>query len=230
MNEHFIQAQNVHKIYRTAKIEVHALRGIDLQVRRGEIVAIMGPSGCGKTTLLNCLAGLDDVDQGEVVLDGLALHQLPDGRRTDHRARKMGFIFQFFNLLPVLSAVENVELPLLIAGQPAPQARHRAAETMAQMGLADRLHHKPAELSAGQQQRVAIARALVNDPLIVWADEPTGNLDSDTSDEVMDLLVRLNQEQQQTFVIVTHDPGVSSRAHRVIQMKDGRILDQVGQE
>ena len=225
MNEHIVKAQNVHKIYRTAKVEVHALRGVDLSIRKGEMVAIMGPSGCGKTTLLNCLAGLDDIDQGEVVLDGLALHQLRDGRRTDHRARNMGFIFQFFNLLPVLSAVENVELPILVAGEPAALARRKATETLAQVGLTDRLHHKPAELSAGQQQRVAIARALVNDPLIVWADEPTGNLDSDTSAEVMDLLLRLNQEQQQTFVIVTHDPGVSSRAHRVIQMKDGCILD-----
>ena len=126
MNEHIVKAQNVHKIYRTAKVEVHALRGVDLSIRKGEMVAIMGPSGCGKTTLLNCLAGLDDIDQGEVVLDGLALHQLRDGRRTDHRARNMGFIFQFFNLLPVLSAVENVELPILVAGEPAALARRKA--------------------------------------------------------------------------------------------------------
>ena len=184
-------------------------------------------SGCGKTTLLNCLAGLDDIDGGEVQVDGQAIHSLGDNKRSDHRAQKMGFIFQFFNLLPVLTAVENVEMPLLVSGVPTAQARRKAEETLAQVGLADRLHHKPAELSGGQQQRVAVARALGNDPVIVWADEPTGNLDSDTSEEVMDVLTSLNQEQGQTFVLVTHDSEVSSRAHRIIQMKDGLILDQV---
>ena len=227
MNDHIIQARGVEKVYRTAKLEVHALRGVDLQVRRGEMVAIMGPSGCGKTTLLNCLAGLDDIDGGEIQVDGQAIHSLADNKRSDHRAQKMGFIFQFFNLLPVLTAVENVEMPLLVSGVPTAQARRKAEETLAQVGLADRLHHKPAELSGGQQQRVAVARALGNDPVIVWADEPTGNLDSDTSEEVMDVLTSLNQEQGQTFVLVTHDSEVSSRAHRIIQMKDGLILDQV---
>ena len=223
MNNHIINALSVHKTYRTATVEVQALNGVDLQVGRGEMIAIMGPSGCGKTTLLNCLAGLDDIDQGEVHLDGLDIHQLSDRRRSDYRSRKMGFIFQFFNLLPVLNAVENVEFPLLVAGVAPAEARHGAAEILAQVGLEDRLHHKPAELSAGQQQRVAIARALVNSPLIVWADEPTGNLDSDTSEEVMELLVSLNKEKGQTFVIVTHDTGVSERAQRIIHMKDGRI-------
>ena len=168
MNDHIVNALGVHKIYRTAKLEVRALNGVDLQVRRGEMVAIMGPSGCGKTTLLNCLAGLDDIDHGEVHLDGLDIHQLSDRRRSDHRSRKMGFIFQFFNLLPVLDAVENVEFPLLVAGVGPSEARRAAADMLDQVGLADRLDHKPAELSAGQQQRVAIARALVNDPIIVW--------------------------------------------------------------
>ena len=227
MNDYIVNALGVDKIYRTAKLEVRALNGVDLQVRRGEMVAIMGPSGCGKTTLLNCLAGLDDIDQGEVHVDGLDIHQLSDRRRSDHRSRKMGFIFQFFNLLPVLDAVENVEFPLLVAGVSPSEARRTAADMLDQVGLADRLDHKPAELSAGQQQRVAIARALVNDPIIVWADEPTGNLDSDTSAEVMDLLVRLNKERDQTLVMVTHDPAVSERAHRVVQMSDGSILAEV---
>ena len=229
MNESIIKAVNVHKVYRSGELEVHALQGVDLQVGRAEMVAIMGPSGCGKTTLLNCLAGLDDLDDGEVLLDGEAIHQLPDGRRSDYRAKKMGFVFQFFNLLPVLSAVENVEMPLLLATVPVAEARRRAEETLEKVGLADRLHHKPTELSAGQQQRVAVARALVNDPLIVWADEPTGNLDSDTSLEVMDLMEQLNRDSGQTFVIVTHDPAVSSRAHRVIHMQDGSIVNGVVQ-
>ena len=223
MNDHIINAKGVHKTYRTATLEVQALSGVDFQVRRGEMVAIMGPSGCGKTTLLNCLAGLDDIDQGQVDLDGLDIHRLSDRQRSDYRSRKMGFIFQFFNLLTVLNAVENVEFPLLVAGVAPAEARRRAAEMLGQVGLSDRLHHKPAELSAGQQQRVAIARALANSPLIVWADEPTGNLDSDTADEVMELLVGLNKERGQTFVIVTHDTGVSERAKRIIYMKDGRI-------
>ena len=223
MDENIINALRVHKTYRTAKLQVAALRGVDFQVKRGEIVAIMGPSGCGKTTLLNCLAGLDEIDDGEVHLDGLDIHELSDRRRSDYRSSHMGFIFQFFNLLPVLNAVENVEFPLLIAGVAPEDARRGAADMLAQVGLADRLDHKPAELSAGQQQRVAVARALANSPLIVWADEPTGNLDSDTSEEVMDLLVRLNKDRGQTFVIVTHDTGVSERAQRTIHMKDGRI-------
>ena len=161
--------------------------------------------------------------QGQVDLDGLDIHRLSDRQRSDYRSRKMGFIFQFFNLLTVLNAVENVEFPLLVAGVAPGEARRRAAEMLGQVGLSDRLHHKPAELSAGQQQRVAIARALANSPLIVWADEPTGNLDSDTADEVMELLVGLNKERGQTFVIVTHDTGVSERAKRIIYMKDGRI-------
>ena len=225
MNESIIDAANVHKVYRSGELEVHALRGVDLKVGRAEMIAIMGPSGCGKTTLLNCLAGLDDLDEGEVLLDGEAIHDLPDGRRSDYRARKMGFVFQFFNLLPVLSAVENVEMPLLQASVSVAEARRRAGETLEKVGLADRLHHKPTELSAGQQQRVAVARALVNEPVIVWADEPTGNLDSDTSLEVMDLMESLNRDTGQTFVIVTHDPAVSDRAHRVIHMQDGSIVN-----
>ena len=223
ITDHIIDAIDVHKTYRSAEVEVQALNGVDLQIGRGEMVAIMGPSGCGKTTMLNCLSGLDEIDQGEVHLDGLDIHGLSDRKRSDYRAQKMGFIFQFFNLLPVLTAVENVEFPLLIAGVPPDQARQGAADMLGHVGLADRLDHKPTQLSAGQQQRVAIARALVNSPVIVWADEPTGNLDSDTSAEVMELLELLNRERGQTFVIVTHDPNVSERARRIIYMKDGMI-------
>ena len=226
MNDYIIYAQNVRKTYRTSTIEVEALNGIALAVERGEMVAIMGPSGCGKTTMLNCLAGLDEIDGGHVVVDGLDIHGLPDRKRSAYRAHKMGFIFQFFNLLPVLSAVENVEFPLLVGGARPAEARHRASAMLAQVGLGDRLHHKPAELSAGQQQRVAVARSLANSPVIIWADEPTGNLDSDTSFEVMELLTTLNQELGQTFIIVTHDEDVSARCDRIVRMKDGRIEDQ----
>jgi putative ABC transport system ATP-binding protein len=224
MNEFIIEARNVQKTYYSGELEVSALRGVDLQVDRGQMVSIMGPSGCGKTTLLNCLAGLDDIDQGEIIIDGEALHQLPDYRRSDLRALKMGFIFQFFNLLDVLNAVENVELPLLVAGMSSREARQRAETALDQVGLADRMSHRPAELSGGQQQRVAIARALANDPAIVWADEPTGNLDTEMSAEVMDLLVELNENKGQTFVIVTHDPAVSARGDAVVHMRDGLIV------
>ena len=226
MNWSIVEAEGVHKTYRTSKVEVSVLRGIDMHVGEGEMVAIMGQSGCGKTTLLNCLAGLDNIDGGRVLIGGQDIHMLGDGKRSDYRAEKMGFIFQFFNLLSVLSAVENVEMPLLVAGVSARDARHKAEATLAQVGLADRLRHKPPELSGGEQQRVAVARALVNDPVIVWGDEPTGNLDSDTSAEVMDVLTSLNRDHGQTFVIVTHDSEVSSRAHRIIRMKDGLVLDE----
>lgn len=225
MTEAIIRAVNVDKIYRSTATPVHALRGVSLEVARGEMVAVMGPSGCGKTTLLNCLSGLDSIDGGEVVIDGELLGGLSDDELSDYRARRMGFVFQTFNLLPVLSAVENVELPLLLAGAPAGRARAGAREQLALVGLADRLDHIPAELSVGQRQRVAIARSLANDPAIVWADEPTGNLDSENEREVMDLLTRLNRDHGQTFVIVTHSESIGARAHRVIRMRDGVIED-----
>ena len=218
-----IQAQNVHKMYRSGQLRVEALREIDLTVARGEMVAIMGPSGCGKTTLLNCLAGLDTIDDGEITIQGDRLRDLSDNERTTYRALHMGFIFQDFNLLPMLSALENVELPLLVARVSSKQARPRALELLEQVGLADRARHRPAELSGGQRQRVAIARSLTNRPTIVWADEPTGNLDSEAATEVMELLTRFNREQGQTLVLVTHAPEVGRLAHRVIRMKDGRI-------
>ncbi len=218
-----ILASGVHKTYDSGRLKVHALRGVDLAVERGEMIAVMGPSGCGKTTLLNCLSGLDDVDEGSIKIAGQELGQMPDNQKTSYRARQMGYVFQAYNLLPVLTAVENVELPILVSGTGSRQAREAARETLGMVGLADWERHYPAELSGGQQQRVAIARALVNRPEIVWGDEPTGNLDSENSEEVMDLLSRLNRENNQTFVLVTHSDTVASRANRVIRMRDGLV-------
>jgi putative ABC transport system ATP-binding protein len=189
------------------------------------MVAIMGPSGCGKTTLLNCLAGLDSIDRGEITISGHVLATMRDSQRTDFRAQSMGFIFQSFNLLPVLSAVENVELPLLVLRERPHIARSKARAMLAAVGLSNRERHRPAELSGGQQQRVTIARALVNDPAIVWADEPTGNLDSEAAHEVMSLMAELNQTREQTFVIVTHAADIASLAHRIMTMRDGRIVE-----
>ena len=220
-----VEARDVHKTYDTGSVQVHALRGISLEIFRGEMAAIMGPSGCGKTTLLNCLAGLDGIDSGEVLIDTVPLQKMSDRQRTDLRARKMGFVFQFYNLLPVLSAIENVELPMLVSGTGAAEARRRAGEALELVSLSDRATHRPAELSGGQQQRVTIARALANNPAIIWADEPTGDLDSETSNEIMDLLHRLNKQNGQTFVLVTHAPEIGSQADRIIRMRDGVITD-----
>ncbi len=226
-NDNIIQATGVHKTYDTGKVKVDALRGVDLSILRGEMVAIMGPSGCGKTTLLNVLSGIDDATEGQVIIDGSSIHEMSDKACTHYRAEKMGFVFQAFNLLPVLSAVENVELPLLVAGVKPGYARRRAQEILALVGLAGEEHKRPAEVSGGQQQRVTIARALVNEPAIVWADEPTGNLDSETSAEVMDLLCRLNKEKLQTFVLVTHDLAVGRRADRILRMADDQIVEEL---
>src|SRR5881398_3646524 len=180
-----VEARSVYKRYDTGKVEVHALRGVSFAVPQGEMVAIMGPSGSGKTTLLNCLSGLDAIDSGQVLIEGVALSTMSDRERTDYRARRMGFVFQFFNLMPVLTAVENVELPLLVARVPAKEARRKALEALDLVGLRERATHVPDELSGGQRQRVTIARALVNNPAIVWADEPTGDLDSEGADETV---------------------------------------------
>lgn len=219
-----IQAQKVKKTYRSGNLNVEALKGIDLEVDDGEMVAIMGQSGSGKTTLLNCLAGLDTIDEGDIFIRGANLRDLSDRERTTYRAQHMGFIFQEFNLLPVLTAVENVELPMLVSHIPSRKARKRALEMLELVGLADRARHRPAELSGGQRQRVTIARALTNNPAIVWADEPTGNLDSETAAEIMDLLSHLNKTNRQTFVVVTHALEVGQRANRIIKMRDGQIV------
>ncbi len=219
-----IQAKQVRKIYRSGQLRVEALSNIDLGVESGEMVAIMGPSGCGKTTLLNCLSGLDTVDEGDIFIQGENLHDLSDNERTTYRARHMGFIFQDFNLLPMLSAVENVELPMLVSRVPSRKARLRSLEMLDRVGLVDRARHRPAELSGGQRQRVTIARALTNNPAIIWADEPTGNLDSESANDVMDLLCRFNREFGQTLVVVTHALEVGQRANRIIRMQDGSIV------
>jgi ABC-type lipoprotein export system ATPase subunit len=219
-----IQAQKVRKIYRSGQLRVEALRNVDMAVATGEMVAIMGPSGCGKTTLLNCLAGLDTIDEGDIFIQGDNLRDLSDNARTAYRARHMGFVFQDFNLLPMLSAVENVELPMLVSGVSSRKARKRALEMLDRVSLAERAQHRPAELSGGQRQRVTIARALINEPAIIWADEPTGNLDSEAANDVMDLLCRFNSELGQTLVVVTHALEVGQRANRIIRMQDGSIV------
>jgi putative ABC transport system ATP-binding protein len=219
-----VEARDLFKTYRLGRLEVPALRGVSLRIERGEIVAIVGPSGCGKTTLLHCLSGLEDFERGEVLLEGQSLARLSDGQKADHRARRMGFVFQSYNLLPVLNALENVELPLLLSGRSVGEARRRAMRALEVVGLENRLRHRPSELSGGQQQRVAIARALSTEPTVIFADEPTGNLDSDSAEEVMQLIDRLNIENAQTFVLVTHAREVASHARRIVRMRDGEIV------
>jgi putative ABC transport system ATP-binding protein len=190
------------------------------------MVAVMGPSGSGKTTLLNCLSGLDKVDSGQIFLEGQDLATMSDRKRTDYRARRMGFVFQVFNLLPVLNAVENVELPLLVSGTKPKIARQKAMEALAKVSLDNWATHRPAELSGGQRQRVTVARSIVNDPAIIWADEPTGALDSTTAQEIIDLMIDLNKRAELTFVIVTHDAGVGAQCDRIVRMIDGEIVGQ----
>ena len=218
-----IKADGVVKTYQTGSEQMTALRGVDFEVARGEMVAVMGPSGSGKTTLLNVLSGLDEVSAGTIWLEGQDLARMKDKQRTDYRARRMGFIFQVYNLLPVLSAVENIELPLLVAGiRPGP-ARERSMAALDTVGLREWATHRPAELSGGQRQRVTIARSLVNYPAIIWADEPTGALDSKTAAEIMTLMRTLNRERGATFVLVTHDPGIGAQADRIVYVRDGQI-------
>ncbi len=221
MDGPIVQAARLRKVYRGAN-EVEALRGIDIEVERGEMIAIVGPSGSGKTTLLNCLSGLDAFDGGKVIVDGQDLSAMSDRARTAYRRDHMGFVFQAFNLLPVLSAVENVEIPLLLQNLNSSDSRRRALEMLETLGLAHRANHRPDQLSGGEQQRVAVARALVHQPAVVWADEPTGNLDTEVTQVIVELLVRMNQDGQ-TVVLVTHNPQVAERARRTLHMRDGRI-------
>src|SRR3989304_4756758 len=233
-DEVMVRAVKAHKVYNSGAVSVHALRGIDLDIRKGEMVAVMGPSGCGKTTLLNCLSGLDDLSEGEVFIEGVPLTKMSDRAKTKYRALRMGFIFQSYNLLPVLTALENVELPLLVAGAPPKDARTRAQEMLEAVHLAGFPRPKPPPprptppaLSAGQRRRAAVAGALVNRPAIVWADEPTGNLDSDTSAQIMQLLHAMNRANRQTFVVVTHAPAISGYADRTLRMRNGQIVEEV---
>jgi putative ABC transport system ATP-binding protein len=221
-----ISAQQVVKTYDTGSNTVQALKGVDFEVRRGEMVGVMGPSGCGKTTLLNCLSGLDDVNAGLILIEGEDIAKMGDKKRTAYRAKRMGFIFQVYNLLPVLTAVENVELPLLVSNVKPSEARTLALDALAKVGLLDWADHRPAELSGGQRQRVTVARSLVNSPAIVWADEPTGALDSAAASEIMDLLIELNQKQGLTIVLVTHDQGVGNMCNRIVRMRDGEIVGE----
>jgi len=217
-----LAAQNVSKIYKTGAETVEALKDLSITITAGEFLAVMGPSGSGKTTFLNCLSGLDDIDGGRVMVEGQDLHRMSDAKRSRNRAEKMGFIFQSFNLIPVFTAVENVELPLLLSGHSPSDARRAAEETLERVGLGHRKNHRPNELSGGEQQRVTIARALSGRPSIVWADEPTGNLDSETASSIIDLLQELNSEGL-TLVLVTHDLSIGQKASRLITMRDGAI-------
>jgi putative ABC transport system ATP-binding protein len=222
--EMVVEGQDVWKTYGSGETAISALQGVNVQIRRGEMVAIMGPSGCGKTTLLNCFSGLDDITKGKVTLEGVDIHAMNDRERSGYRAKRTGFVFQSYNLLPILSAVENAELPLLIAGVHQKEARARTVKILTDLGLGDRLHHRPSELSGGQQQRVSLARALVGQPAIVWADEPTGNLDEEGSRQVTELLRQLNHDYHQTIVVVTHDPEVAARCDRTLRMRDGQFV------
>jgi putative ABC transport system ATP-binding protein len=224
-DEPLLVAESVQKYYRNGEVSVHALVDLELEVCAGELVGVMGASGSGKTTLLNCLSGLDDIDGGRVLVSGRDLFAMSDAERTEHRARSMGFVFQSFNLIPVFTAVENVELPLLLVGHRPREARDRAREILAVVGLGHRTDHLPNQMSGGEQQRVTIARALVARPAMVWADEPTGNLDSAMAAQVIELLHRLNQDEGQTIVLVTHDLGIGRDLPRLVTMRDGRLVD-----
>lgn len=224
MTEPVVVGKDVWKTYGSGDTAVAALRGINVEIRRGEMLAVMGPSGSGKTTFLNCLSGLDEISRGVVTIEGRDLHAMSDAEKSALRARRTGFVFQSYNLLPILSAEENVEIPLLVGGRPAAEARREARAVLTRMGLGDRLTHRPSELSGGQQQRVSLARALVARPAIVWADEPTGNLDAEGAEEVTRLLRELNGQYQQTMVVVTHDADVAAVCDRTLHMRDGQFV------
>ena len=222
--EWIIEVVNVRKVYRLGEMEVAALNAINLRVKKGEFMSVMGPSGSGKTTLLNLVGALDRPSEGRVLIKGVDISGLSDDELAELRNREIGFVFQFFNLIPRMTAVKNVGLPMAFAGVPREQRRRRAMELLEGVGLGDRLNHRPSELSGGEQQRVAIARALANSPSLVLCDEITGNIDTKTGEEILRLLRKLNREQQQTFVIVTHDPVVAQFVDRMVYLRDGVII------
>ncbi len=225
-SEFILEAENLHRIYEMGSVEVGALRGVDLQVVHGEFVVILGVSGSGKSTLLHLLGGLDRPTEGRVFIEGEDLSELNDNQLADVRLHKVGFVFQFFNLMPQLTAQANVELPLFLADAPVREAHERSSELLALVGLSDRCDHRPTELSGGEQQRVAIARALANQPKIVLADEPTGNLDTATGADIIRLLREVNEKQEQTVIVVCHDQRLTAVADRVIEMRDGQFISE----
>jgi putative ABC transport system ATP-binding protein len=221
-----VQTQNLTKIYGSGSTAVTALDGVNIQINDGEFVAIMGPSGCGKSTLLHLLGGLDTPSDGEVVIDGTSIAEMPDDRVTELRRRKIGFVFQFYNLIPVLSAAENAALPVTLDGVTPTAAKEKAKQWLERFGLGERLSSRPDQLSGGEQQRVAIARALVAEPSLILADEPTGNLDTRAGDEIASLLRNVSKEYNRTIVMVTHDPRIAAYADRIIFLKDGKVVDE----
>lgn len=226
MSELILDVRELHKKYAPGtQAEVHALRGVDLEVRKGEMIAIMGPSGCGKSTLLNMIGGLDKYTSGELYINGQDINDFSDGQMSEFRAKNLGFIFQLFNLFPFLTATQNVTLPLLINGLSKDKARRQAELLLRELGLGGHLHHYPGQLSGGQQQRVAIARSLITEPAILLGDEPTGDLDSATSSDIVSLFRRINKENQQTLVLVTHSQWVADQCDRIVRMKDGVVVD-----
>ncbi len=225
--EIILKTKNLHKIYaKDTPMEVHALRGIDIEIRKGEMVAIMGPSGCGKTTLLNLLGGIDQPTEGTIFIQGQDVNELSDIEMTEFRLNNIGYIFQLFNLFDFLTALDNTVLPLLLTDISRLEAEEEAKMMLRQMGLGDKIYHLPNELSGGEQQRVAVSRALLMNPAIILGDEPTGDLDQDTSTEIMNLFVSINENYKQTFLVVTHSEYIASFCHRIIRIVDGEIVNQ----
>ena len=219
-----LEAQDLHKVYKNGKINLEAVKGINLKVNRAEIVSIIGPSGAGKSTLLHLLGGLDEPSKGKITFEGKDLYGISEGQRARLRNKRIGFVFQFYHLLPEFSALENVMLPALIDSTSYAQAKEKARELLRLVGLERRIEHKPSQLSGGEQQRVAIARALINDPDIIFCDEPTGNLDTERGGQIVELLRKLNEDEKKTLVIVSHEEKIAKMANRIIHIRDGSLV------